>query len=378
MSNSGWYPDPANRFHFRYFDGVLWTNQVSVNGEATVDPVPVGQPADWQWTFCKSCGAICMFDDDHCWKCVSSFPENRVFGLPPQPSHGAPVVSQYESAQNAMASAFEHAQRALDQNRAKDALRGFDEALWHRHFAEQLMMQLPKNGTSFGVGVSLLTMGLGPTDLIVGPLVRSFVNKRAQSKREKTVASDRLIIQAHGLIALSNVPEFLDQASGEHEVLVRFAFAFQPPGNMSRADHSMSDSQLKYFISAQIARMQNEFPDLNSLLSDFAVYFQWLDLGRQLASMGYPIGHLLTGERPRGQQNSSNNGQGSSGTSAYNEALSVLGLSGDVTQEEIKQAYRQMTKKFHPDVHATASIEIQELAEERMRKINEAYEILTS
>jgi DnaJ-domain-containing protein 1 len=124
--------------------------------------------------------------------------------------------------------------------------------------------------------------------------------------------------------------------------------------------------------------MQNEFPDLNSLLSDFAVYFQWLDLGRQLASMGYPIGHLLTGERPRGQQNSSNNGQGSSGTSAYNEALSVLGLSGDVTQEEIKQAYRRMTKKFHPDVHATASIDIQELAEEKMRKVNEAYEILTS
>lgn len=319
-----------------------------------------------------------MFDDDHCWKCVSSFPENRVFGLPPQPSPGAPIISQYESAQNAMTSAFEHAQHALDQNRAKDALRGFDEALWHRHFAEQLMMQLPKNGTSFGVGVSLLTMGLGPTDLIVGPLVRSFVNKRTQSKREKTVANDRLIIQAHGLIALSNVPEFLDQDNGEHEVLVRFAFAYQPPGNAGRADHSMSDSQLKYFISAQLTRMQIEFPDLNSLLSDFAVYFQWLDLGRQLASMGYPIGHLLTGERPRGQQTSSNNGQGASGTSAYNDALLVLGLSGEVTQEEIKQAYRTMTKKFHPDVHATASPEIQELAEEKMRKINEAYEFLTS
>jgi hypothetical protein len=378
MANPDWYPDPANRYQYRYFDGALWTNHVSTNGEASIDPVPVGQPADWQWTFCKTCQAICMFDDDHCWKCVSSFPENRVFGTPPQPAFGAPLVSQFESAQNAMTSAFEHAERALNQNRAKDALRGFDEALWHRHFAEQLMMQLPKNGTSAGFGVSLLTMGLGPTDLIVGPLVRSFVNKRTQNKREKAVANDRLIIQAHGLLALSNLPEFLDRTGGEHEVLVRFALAYQAPGNLDRANHSMPNEQLQFFIRNQVSRMQTEFPEINGLLGDYAVYFQWLDLGRLLASMGYPIGNLLTGERPREERSSSNYGNASSASQAREEALRELGLDSEASQDDVKQAYRTLSKKFHPDAHATASPEILELAEEKMRKINNAYDFLTS
>lgn len=373
MASANWYPDPANRFQFRYFDGTLWTSHVSTNGVATEDPVPVGQPADWQWTFCRYCNAICNFEDDHCWKCVSSFPENRTFGVPPQPTPGAPIAQQYESAQSAVANAFEHAQHALNQGRAKDALRGFDEALWHRHFAEQFLMQLPKNGTSVGIGVSLLTMGLGPTDLIVGPLVRGFVNKRVQNRREQDAASDRLVIQAHGLLALSHLPEYLDQPGIEHEVLVRFGFAYQPPGNAVRADHGMSDEQLRHFIAGNIHRIQNSFAELNGLLSEYAVFYQWLDLGRALVSLGFPIGHLLTGQRVREPQGGSSSQSGGGRA----EALKVLGLDSTATAEDIKKAYRDMTKRFHPDVHAGSSRDVQELAEEKMRQVNAAYDLLS-
>jgi hypothetical protein len=38
----GWHPDPWHRFEFRYFNGVQWTSDVSVNGQRYVD-APVQQ-----------------------------------------------------------------------------------------------------------------------------------------------------------------------------------------------------------------------------------------------------------------------------------------------------------------------------------------------
>jgi hypothetical protein len=39
----GWYIDPMRRFEYRYFNGVQWTSDVSVNGQRYVDS-PVAQP----------------------------------------------------------------------------------------------------------------------------------------------------------------------------------------------------------------------------------------------------------------------------------------------------------------------------------------------
>ena len=206
--------------------------------------------------------------------------------------------------------------------------------------------------------------------------MRSFVNKRIQSRREEDVASDRLIIQAHGLLALAELPELLEQHGVEHEVLSRFAFAFQPPGNQVRADHAMSDDQLKHFIASQVMRVQNAFPDLNALLCDFAVHYQWLDLGNLLVRCGYPIGHLLTGQRHQHRDGSSYSNKTNPSTERE-EALSVLGLNSASTPEEIKRAYRALSKKYHPDAQAGASEAVRAESEVQMRRINAAYAVLT-
>lgn len=36
----GWHPDPSGRFHYRWWDGTQWTNQVSVHGQVLVDTSP--------------------------------------------------------------------------------------------------------------------------------------------------------------------------------------------------------------------------------------------------------------------------------------------------------------------------------------------------
>ena len=41
---AGWYPDPFGRFEHRYFNGSMWTADVSNGGERMVDPIGAASP----------------------------------------------------------------------------------------------------------------------------------------------------------------------------------------------------------------------------------------------------------------------------------------------------------------------------------------------
>lgn len=53
----------------------------------------------------------------------------------------------------------------------------------------------------------------------------------------------------------------------------------------------------------------------------------------------------------------------------------VLGIKEGASQEEIKAAYKQMVKKYHPDRYQNNPLA--DLAEEKLREVNEAYDYLT-
>lgn len=53
----------------------------------------------------------------------------------------------------------------------------------------------------------------------------------------------------------------------------------------------------------------------------------------------------------------------------------VLGVREGASQEEIKAAYKEQVKKYHPDRYQDNPL--YELAEEKLQEINEAYEYLT-
>jgi DnaJ like chaperone protein len=65
--------------------------------------------------------------------------------------------------------------------------------------------------------------------------------------------------------------------------------------------------------------------------------------------------------------------QQSSDRSRYYE---ILGLAPGASAEEIKNAYRKLSKEYHPDLVAHLGDEFRQVAEEKMKEINMAYQHL--
>jgi len=55
----------------------------------------------------------------------------------------------------------------------------------------------------------------------------------------------------------------------------------------------------------------------------------------------------------------------------------VLGVEVGASQEEIRRAYQQRVQQYHPDRVANMADELRELAEQRTKEINAAYDALT-
>ena len=61
-----------------------------------------------------------------------------------------------------------------------------------------------------------------------------------------------------------------------------------------------------------------------------------------------------------------------------NEARQILGISSTATQDEIKQAWKDLTFSFHPDRAGVGNEARRKRLEEKLKKVNMAYGILKS
>lgn len=52
----------------------------------------------------------------------------------------------------------------------------------------------------------------------------------------------------------------------------------------------------------------------------------------------------------------------------------ILGIESNATDEEIKKAYREMAKKYHPDKVAYLGEDVRKSAEQKLQEVNEAYD----
>ena len=59
---------------------------------------------------------------------------------------------------------------------------------------------------------------------------------------------------------------------------------------------------------------------------------------------------------------------------SVNDPYKVLEISPEATDEDVKTAYREMARKYHPDYYANNPLS--DLAQEKMQEINEAYDTI--
>lgn len=52
----------------------------------------------------------------------------------------------------------------------------------------------------------------------------------------------------------------------------------------------------------------------------------------------------------------------------------ILGIDANATDEEVKKAYREMAKKYHPDKVAYLGEDVRKSAEQKLQEVNEAYD----
>ena len=57
------------------------------------------------------------------------------------------------------------------------------------------------------------------------------------------------------------------------------------------------------------------------------------------------------------------------------DPYSILGVSPNASPDEVKKAYRELARKYHPDNYQNNPLA--DLAEEKMKEINEAYDAIT-
>ena len=57
-------------------------------------------------------------------------------------------------------------------------------------------------------------------------------------------------------------------------------------------------------------------------------------------------------------------------------AYDVLEVTPSASVEEIKKAYRKMAVKYHPDKVSYLGEEVQQAANEKFKKVNEAYQVI--
>lgn len=61
---------------------------------------------------------------------------------------------------------------------------------------------------------------------------------------------------------------------------------------------------------------------------------------------------------------------------SYSDALRILNLNNEYTEEQLKKNYRNLMKKYHPDLHIQEDNQGKLFLEKKARDINEAYELL--
>jgi DnaJ like chaperone protein len=176
-------------------------------------------------------------------------------------------------------------------------------------------------------------------------VIREFFQRDLSYGPDKLERIRRLIHEARGSsITVAELCARLRQRFSLHTRLL----VVELLGRIAQADGQVSEKEAA--LLDEITRLLD--------LGPFRGSFQWFQYRE-----GFSYGGQGGGPRPPAPDR-------------VEEALAVLGLQRGAGADEIKQAWRRLSKEHHPDRVTHLGEELRRVAEERMRRINAAYDTL--
>ena len=169
-------------------------------------------------------------------------------------------------------------------------------------------------------------------------VIRDFFEHQFGYRGERLLKIRDLIKAAR--VSPVSVEELCSRLASEFDPQARL-IAMELLARVARADGAVSDAEAA--LLAEIAQRLG--------LGPFARSFQWQSYS-----------HGRSGPSPAPDRTA--------------EAFSVLGLEPGANPAQIKQAWRRLSKEHHPDRVTHLGEEFRRVAEERMRRINAAYDTL--
>jgi hypothetical protein len=171
-------------------------------------------------------------------------------------------------------------------------------------------------------------------------------------------------LQLHSRFAACFTPEAF-----ELSLLRRLAAMYAPEGH---DDLPWTTGELVAFCASRAEFIEAECGQVNTAAATHASSYEWMSLRVALARLG----HEFEVKRTIGTGPFAPNEHG------RRQAAALLGVDVDVVDQRqaaaLKKAYYREAAKHHPDRLGDAPDDIRRAAEERMKEINAAYELLTA
>jgi hypothetical protein len=359
-----WHPDPAGRYTHRWWTGE-WTDKVAQDGTSFVDPIPWDQPSKDQVVVCAVCGMHAR-GDGACVRCGADLGAHRTFA-----SKRHEPMSHEEFAERvgaALEEALASVDHALAHRQHLEAVGAMDEVAAH---ARVLLRVLPMLSTTRGAKkagflAAWVTGGFHASDLVIAPLAAALlVGFRRHKKRAAMADLENTVVvaQVRAIELLARTVE--DETLGGN-LLRRFAALYLPGEQLPEGDDAV-----EHWVVSRLGWAERELPELNAMIVDYAIAFRWRGVAAGLEQLGYRLGARSTRDGDPGDAASA-----PGGSMSRAEAARVLGVSVNATADELKAAYRREAAKYHPDKLGDVAPELRELAEARMKLINEAHDVL--
>lgn len=246
---------------------------------------------------------------------------------------------------------------------------------------QQKNTRADKIGSIAGWTAGLLTGGLGFEDILLIPFVSKVAAKGLGSDNQYTsqILSMVILRQVNCILSSHSLAENIEKEKtfgkfaviislyGDSKLYTKIINAFLP-GVMEDSSAPNSDVHYTpYYFLLDTAQKMNL--DQNEIYNLLWLYLKKIKDTSELSLLLQSIfSETYEGTRFTDHENTSQYT-----SKDYNE---ILGIKHGASKEEIKKAYYEKMKQYHPDKFAHLSKEFQELANKKAKAINEAYNYL--